>query len=228
MGFDRSWEDNIYGNRRHINRYPFGQLVSCVMRSYGQRLKNREKRRVLEVGCGTGNNLGFLAEVGFEVYAIEGSETAAKIARQGLTEKGFKAEIIVGDFASIPWPDSFFDLVVDRESIYCNMPADIRRICSEVTRVLKPGGGFLSFKYSTAHGDIKHGEGKLIDDNTYAEMRNGSFVETGIIHFFKKEEVIDCYFKGFDIKYMYHNTNDILMPEKRNEFSEFITYGVKM
>ena len=83
-----AWENNIYSQGKHINRDPYGELVSFFYNSLCF-IKNNDrsrKLRVLELGCRAGNNLWFFAENGFEVHGIDASETACQLA-QSLAEK---------------------------------------------------------------------------------------------------------------------------------------------
>jgi hypothetical protein len=61
--FDPVW-DEIYGQGRHFNHYPYDAVVSFVFNNRpGDR--PRDQVRVLEVACGAGNNLWFAAREGF-------------------------------------------------------------------------------------------------------------------------------------------------------------------
>ena len=58
------------------------------------------------------------------------------------------ADLHVGDYAQLPWPDSTFDGVIENVSLYCNPSAAIELALNEVHRVLRPGGPFLSSCFS--------------------------------------------------------------------------------
>ncbi len=51
--------------------------------------------------------------------------------------KATNAEFTVGDFLTLPYQDGYFDMVIDRQSIYANKYADIKKIFLQVQRVLK-------------------------------------------------------------------------------------------
>lgn len=226
-GFDRKWEENIYKQGFQLNKYPISDVVSYVFRLFGKQLKSGESLRALEIGFGGGNNIVFLAQEGFKTYGIEGSASAHAFATSRIQEKGLEAELTVGDFIDLPYGDGFFDLVIDREAIYCNVPANIQRTVNEVHRVLKHGGRFLTFMYSLEHGSLSLDKGKPVDTNTYDNFEQGSFAGTGVTHFFSEEEILNTYLKDFEIEFMKHVRIDGLIPDKRNEYSEYHTCAQK-
>ena len=225
--FDNKWEKNIYGQGKQLNLYPFSDVVSYVMRLFGERLKANETLRALEVGFGGGNNIVFLAQAGFKTYGIEGSHSACKFAMEQVKINGLNANLMVGDFVKLPYSDNFFDLVLDREAIYCNVPSAISQTIGEVYRVLKRGGLFLTFMYSLEHGSRLSDEGRLIDTNTYTDFNKGSFAGTGVTHFFSEEEILNQYLKDFEIEFMRHLRVDEIIPSKQNVYAEFHTCARK-
>ena len=56
-------------------------------------LKN--KVNVLDIGCGGGNNLFFVAEMGLNAYGIDGSENAIKIANRRFKDKKLSAQLLL-------------------------------------------------------------------------------------------------------------------------------------
>jgi ubiquinone/menaquinone biosynthesis C-methylase UbiE len=196
------------------------------MRLYAERLRSGEALRALELGFGGGNNIVFLATEGFETWGIEGSPSAHAFASARMKEKRINTELTVGDFVRLPYDNEFFDLVIDREAVYCNMPSAIKKIIREVVRVLKKGGRFLTFMYSLEHGSRLSDGGKLIDVNTYNDFVQGNFAGTGITHFFSEKEILN-YLKDFEIEFMKHLRVDSLIPYKRNEYAEYHTCARK-
>jgi ubiquinone/menaquinone biosynthesis C-methylase UbiE len=95
---------------------------------------------ILEIGCGTGKNTTFLAQVGERVYALDFSEGMIAKAREKV-----KAENVSFSIADLRqrWPceDSAYNLIV------CNLVLehieDLSFIFSEAFRVLVEGGTFL-------------------------------------------------------------------------------------
>lgn len=144
-----SWE-GIYSGGHQLNRYPFDVVISYVMRNFGHLNQHeRSKIRFLEVGCGAGNNIWFLQREGFLASGIDQSKTAIDFATDRLTADGMMADLVIGDFSSLPWPDRSFDCIIDRGSITHNDRATIQRSLTEAHRVLKPRGYFFSQMFSS-------------------------------------------------------------------------------
>jgi SAM-dependent methyltransferase len=175
------WERDIYAQGRQLNRWPFSDVVSALIRHTGTRA--REEIRVLEIGCGAGNNVWFLAEEGFIAHGVDGSASAIAHARSRLDGRGLRADLRVGDMTALPYPDEFFDYVLDRGAVTQNDYASIRAIFAEVHRVLKPSGVFMLFDlFGMDHPDRPLG--KLVSENTYDHFSGGSFSHVGLTSFF--------------------------------------------
>jgi malonyl-CoA O-methyltransferase len=105
-----------------------------------ERLANRHFDSILEIGCGTGKNTLFLADVGAKVHALDFSEGMIEKAKEKV-----KAENVRFSMADLTqrWPcqDHAYDLIV------CNLVLehieDLSFIFSEASRVLAEGGRFF-------------------------------------------------------------------------------------
>jgi ubiquinone/menaquinone biosynthesis C-methylase UbiE len=93
--------------------------------------------RALEIGCGEGDGVLFLAREfpSARVRGVDASEDAirAAVARVGLDPEG-RVAFKPGDPRKLPFPDDFFDLIVQ---------AGGRLRPAETARVLRPGGHLI-------------------------------------------------------------------------------------
>jgi SAM-dependent methyltransferase len=149
LGAEASWEKDVYSIGRQLNRYPFDAVVAFVWRYRPP--KPVAETRLLELGCGAGNNLWFAAREGFAVAGIDISQTAIDYARRRFAEDGLVGDFRVGEFTSLPFDDESFDLAIDRGAITCVSLEQGRRAVSEIWRVLKPGGRFFFNPFSDRH-----------------------------------------------------------------------------
>lgn len=89
---------------------------------------------MLDIGCGTGHYMGWLAQRGYAVAGVDASEQMLAAAR----ENNPGAALQRSDVDRLPFPDASFDLVVCIE-VLRYLPAP-RNAIAEMARVLKPGG----------------------------------------------------------------------------------------
>lgn len=93
-------------------------------------------RRILDAGCGTGNNLAHFRERGRAV-GVDLSEDALRFCRtRGV--RAARASVL-----SLPFGPAAFDLVTSFDVLYHRWVADDRAAVAELVRVLAPGGLLL-------------------------------------------------------------------------------------
>jgi len=235
MSFSAEWEKEIYSKNNQINKYPYGEFISIFFNSL-KFLTNKSKKKdikILELGCGTGNNIKFISELGYDAYGVDGSTSACSIANSFIKKNNLEATIIESKFQTLPFKDEYFDMVVDREAMYCGTLNSIKESWKEANRVLKEGGIVMSFMYTVdniwcqkANNDnlvaIK------IENNTFTDFREGNFKNTGIVHFTEYDELFEI-FDFLDIKLINKHSNHTVFSDNSISFSydEWIVIGVK-
>src|SRR5256886_16308259 len=70
---------------------------------------------VLDVGCGTGENVLYLAEHGFAAAGVDGAPTAIRKARAKARRRGLKARFELADALDLAVPKQPFDTVIDSD-----------------------------------------------------------------------------------------------------------------
>jgi SAM-dependent methyltransferase len=93
---------------------------------------------VLEVACGTGQGLGFLAKLANSLEAGDLSESILEIARK---HYGDRVHLKKFDAQNMPFADHSKDIIILFEAIYYLPNAE--QFIRECTRVLRPGGKVL-------------------------------------------------------------------------------------
>ncbi len=102
----------------------------------GDEAAETERARILDAGCGTGNNLAHLARLGRPV-GVDLSEDALALSRtRGVT-------VVRGSLMALPFPDAAFDGVTSFDVLYHRWVVDDRAAVRELARVLRPGGWLL-------------------------------------------------------------------------------------
>jgi SAM-dependent methyltransferase len=146
MTWDPVWE-TVYRTRAW-GQYPGEDVIRFVKGNFAN-VEDRAQVRLLEVGSGAGANLWFMAREGFCVHGIEGSETAVRLTCERLDRecpawRAAGGQVQTGDFAPLPYPDDYFDAVLDVVAICYSSFEDAQRAYAELSRVTKPGGRLFS------------------------------------------------------------------------------------
>jgi 2-polyprenyl-3-methyl-5-hydroxy-6-metoxy-1,4-benzoquinol methylase len=118
--------------------------------------------KLLELGCGDGANLIWLAKKGYEVYGIDIAPTAIEWAKEKIKNQNIEADFRIGNVLDLKeFEDNFFDLVLDGHCFHCIIGEDREDFLRNALRVLKPDGIFI---VSTMCGDVTHKEMKKYFD----------------------------------------------------------------
>lgn len=97
--------------------------------------------RVLDVGCGFGNNLVPFVDIGCECHGVDIHADMARTAQEVMDARGFKARFQEGSNRSLPYPEAHFDLLLSVNTLhYEGSEANVLAALKEFRRVLKPGG----------------------------------------------------------------------------------------
>jgi 2-polyprenyl-3-methyl-5-hydroxy-6-metoxy-1,4-benzoquinol methylase len=137
MTWDSTWEEVF--QKREWGKYPDVSVVRFVARQF-YRVANRSDVKLLEIGCGPGANVWFMAREGFDVTGIDGSETAIERAKSRMERESLKANLVLDDIMQLRIETGSIDAVLDVECLCCNRAKAATTILHEVARVLKPGG----------------------------------------------------------------------------------------
>jgi SAM-dependent methyltransferase len=107
----------------------------------------RPGARVLDVGCGTGDQArAIAAAVGStgEVCGVDGSTLMLEVARARSAASPATVRFLPGDVGSLPFADGEFDACTE-ERVLVHV-ADPRRALGEMVRVTRPGGTVVLFE----------------------------------------------------------------------------------
>lgn len=96
-------------------------------------LKAEERGKLLDVGCGNGQFLARMQELGWEVIGVEPDPKAVSIAREH-----FGLNVFQGTLEEIKFPDESFDAITMNHVI--EHVSDPVRLLVECRRILSPGG----------------------------------------------------------------------------------------
>jgi SAM-dependent methyltransferase len=131
-------------NQRHYHNCQAGQDLdwgNWWTGAFIDPLHQAYVRTVLDLGCGTGNDVLRLAEAGFEVTGLDYSKEAI---RQAQAKADLDVNFLVADMACpLPFPNASFDATMSNVAAHMFSDRLTRTIFSEVQRIVRPGGLFL-------------------------------------------------------------------------------------
>ena len=163
-----------------------------VVVDFANDLKREGAKRVLDLGCGAGRHSLLLGKDGFQVVALDISETALKTLEDRLKTASIDSVTLVKhEMWDLPFVDDYFDGVICTNVLHHGKLIQIRRATKEVHRVMKKGASAFVIALSTA--DFRRGNGRKLEPNTYVFTKGE---ERGIIHhFFPRKELQSCFRK---------------------------------
>ena len=116
-------------------------------------LRRGNVRDVLDLGCGSGNDVFTLTGEGFHVTGLDYSQEAIDSAR---SKSGADARFVVADMAQhLPFSDESFDAVMSNVAAHMFSDNVTRAIFTEVRRILRRDGLFLFHLNSTVERGLR-------------------------------------------------------------------------
>src|SRR5262249_19392175 len=106
--------------------------------AFGPILEEHRVRTILDLGCGTGNDVLRLAQRGFAVVGLDYSRVALMQASRKVA--AYAAFVLADMAASLPFRDACFDAVMSNVAIHMFNDALTRTIFGNVNRLLRPRG----------------------------------------------------------------------------------------
>lgn len=170
--------------------------------------KERQIKKILDLGSGTGRHVVYLSKNGFDVYGLDISERGIEITREWLHQENLRADLKIGSFyQKLPYSDNFFDAAISISAIHHAKIEDIRKTIREVERVLKSNGLIFIVVRKRRFGNWskgkiveKYGKQKVnyrvISDRTYMPIEGG---EKGLTHYLFNKEILRKEFGNFKI-----------------------------
>jgi len=122
--------------------------------------------RVLDVGCGTGENALYLASLGFEVWGIDAAQDAIKKAQDKAKKRGIKVKFLVSDALKPQLFRNKFDTIIDCGLFHVFSDEERPIFAASLYSALRPGGKYFMLCFSE-HEPGSYGPRRV----TQAEIR---------------------------------------------------------
>jgi len=165
-----------------------------------------ENRQILDLGCGTGRNVNYLAEIGNNVIGLEISKTALNIARSRALKLGLDIDYRLEDIGQLyNIPDNSIDIVLDITSSNSLDEKGREIYLKEVNRVLKKG---LYFFVRALAKDGNKNVKNLLKSNPGREYDTYIIKEIGLTErVFSRSDFIALYSQYFKILHLEKKTS---------------------
>jgi len=175
------------------------------MKKISEVFKDEKINKLLDLGCGAGRNLLFLANQGFEVSGIDISSEGLDLVRDGLEKNNLDSDLKQGNvFESLPYNDKSFDAIISVQVMQHGTEKEILKGISEIERVLKDNGIiFITLAGRVANGQVRYclvKTAKQIEPRTYIPQQGS---EVGLTHYIYNKEMIKKHYKNFKILSMW-------------------------
>jgi SAM-dependent methyltransferase len=107
----------------------------------------RSYPRTLDLGCGTGANVVYLAKQGFESHGVDFSEVAIRKAKRRAAEAGVEVNLVVGDLtaSSIEGIEGRYDFLLDFGTLDDLRGEAREKMAATITRLSRPGSKYLEY-----------------------------------------------------------------------------------
>jgi len=104
--------------------------------------------RVLDVGCGSGDNALLAAALGLETTGVDAAPSAIATAERKASERGLRVRFLVCDVLDLAELGERFDTVLDCGLFHCFHPGDRPELAASLGAVLPPGGRYFLMCFS--------------------------------------------------------------------------------
>ncbi len=104
--------------------------------------------KVIDVGCGTGENALYLAHLGFEVWGIDAAPSAIKKAKEKARKRGIKVNFLVFDALKLQLLKAKFDTIIDCGMFHVFSDEERPIYAASLSTALYPGGKYFMLCFS--------------------------------------------------------------------------------
>ncbi|MFS0673510.1 class I SAM-dependent methyltransferase [Ornithinibacillus sp. 179-J 7C1 HS] len=146
-------------------------------------IHNENCSSLLEIGAGPGKDSLYFKENGLDTFSIDISPEMIKLCK----DKGLNASVM--SFYNLDFPDHHFDSIWALNCLLHVPKEDMKKVLSEIKRVLKPSGLFYLGVYG---GENSEG---IWEDDHYSPKRFFSFYEDDSLKELLSESFHIEYFK---------------------------------
>ena len=217
------WNREYKKNLKYQRFYPSEELSRFIGRNYKDTNTSKKNIKVLDIGCGVGNNLNLLINENFKPYGIDLSKECIFYLKKQYKKLKNIPELKVANMKQLPFKNNFFNLIIDVFSSYTLNNTDGDTFLKEVNRCLKKRGKFFSiFPSKDSDSWKKENKKNLIDKNTlfgFKRKKSPYFGNNYPFRFMSNKEYTKLLkLNGFKIDYLEKNIRTYNSMKEKFEF----------
>jgi SAM-dependent methyltransferase len=166
----------LYKQEKAFLRYP----ADWVLRFNNMYLKSTlpPKARILDFGCGSGNNSTIFIAQGHEVFGIDVTDSIYPLIKKNLELHSLDPQNILrfthskAPLLDLPYEDNSFDFILSNQvHYYSSTEREIHAINKDLFRILKPGGTIFVTMMGLKNYYITHHLKELSQDAQIYKVR---------------------------------------------------------
>jgi tellurite methyltransferase len=144
-----SQDDQVRWDKQHADSAGAAPPASFLRQVFATDAWQLPRGRALDIACGKGRNSLYLAELGFEVAAMDISTVALDEARTRAKSKQLRIDWRQTDLEVVQLEEAVFDLVVNFNYLQ-------RSLIPQIKRAIKTGGHVIFETYLIDQKEIGH------------------------------------------------------------------------
>ena len=144
-----SQDDQVRWDKQHADSADAAQPASFLRQVFAADTWQLPRGRALDIACGTGRNSLYLAELGFEVAAVDISAVAMDEGRKRAESKQLRIDWRQSDLEVVQLEEAAFELVVNFNYLQ-------RSLIPQIERAVKVGGYVIFETYLIDQKEIGH------------------------------------------------------------------------
>ncbi|MBN8444812.1 MAG: class I SAM-dependent methyltransferase [Gammaproteobacteria bacterium] len=168
--FEQLYQTRGFASQR---RYPNEQLIGFIAGNYFKAdAATRSQIKVLELGCGSGANLWFVAREGFDVTGIDFAPSGIALCQTMLDIWQVEAKLQIADMTALPFENESFQVIFDVVSMQHLTLVQHAAALHEAYRCLQAGGQYFSY-HLAENSFIRQEVTEMVDECTVVDIPAG-------------------------------------------------------